>query len=91
MKEILDLQLWTSDSDELINSYKDYEIKALEDKATLLHNAINIANSVNRFFYLETLIAGNKKDGYRLEVKIIKGINDEYKYKENTHKQETDL
>lgn len=91
MKEILDLQLWPSNSDELNNSYEDYDIKDLENKATFLHNAINTANSVRRFFYLETLITGNKKEGYRLDVKIIKGINEEYKHKENTHKQKTDI
>lgn len=91
MKNILDLQEWPSDTDECSYTHEDHTIKPLEKIAENLHNAINLANSVTKFFHLETLITGGEKNGYRLDIKITKGINEECKRKENTHKQETDI
>ena len=91
MKNILDLQEWPSDTDECTYTHESYILKPLEKIAENLHNAINLANSITKFFHLETLITGSEKNGFKLDVTITKGINEEYKHKENTHKQETDI
>lgn len=71
--------------------YFDHLIKPLEEKATFFHNVVEAANSVEKFFYLKTLIVGSEKDGYSLKVTIYKITNEKHKHQENTHEQKTDL
>ena len=86
MEEIAKIQNWPIDENVLRFSYKDYVIKPLEEKAEWFHNIV--LNIVDLF--LATTIRGNEKEGYTLDVLIIR-VNEEHKHQENTHLQETDL
>ena len=63
--------------------------KPLEEKAEKIHSSILFSKELKDKYFIATKIVGNEKDGYTLHVLITK--NEEYKHKENSHEQETDI
>lgn len=86
MLDLFVLDTWKGDRLEYIK--RDVIIKPLERVAEKIHYTLG-SDALKDRYYVATKIIGNEKDGYELHILIRR--DEEYKYKENTHEQETDL
>jgi hypothetical protein len=71
--------------------YIDSDLKVLEERATSFHNSIESINSYmsDARYIVHTFIKGSeKKNKYKLSVKIKLHGETGYKHKKNTHGQE---
>jgi len=89
---ILRLEGW--EGNELKISYKDSNIKYLEEKATKLHNEVDRINYplIDGKYIIDTFITGVEKDNdYNLSVKIKYYGKSEHECKKNSHGQKIDI
>lgn len=86
MLDIFALETWEGDRLDYVK--RDVIIKPLERFAEKVHYTLG-SDVLKDKYYVATKITGNEKDGYELHTTIRQ--DEEYKYKENTHEQETDL
>jgi hypothetical protein len=74
--------------------YVDSDLRVLEEKASAFHNSIDSINSYmsETKYIVETFIKGSeKKNKYKLSVKIKLHGQAGYKHKKNTHGQEINI
>jgi hypothetical protein len=91
---ILRLEGWKGS--EIALSYKDSELKYLEEKASKLHNEVDDLNKylVNADFkyIIDTFITGSEeKKKYKLSVKIKQYVKSENEHKKDSHRQEINI